>query len=58
MRKGYDRVEDSISRSYDETKGVTMSVSRDFHMLGRDYNWQEGRKIGLFEYCRGHRHGC
>ena len=34
MRRGYDRVEGSISRSY-EIKGVTMSVSRDFHMLSK-----------------------
>ena len=33
MRRGYDKVEGSIGRSYDEIKGVTMSVSRDFHML-------------------------
>ena len=33
MRRGYDRVEDSIGRSYDEIKGLTMSVSRNFHML-------------------------
>ena len=33
MRRGYDRVEDSVGRSYDEIKGVTMSVSRNFHML-------------------------
>ena len=33
MRIGYDRVEGSIGRSYDEIKGVTMSVSRNFHML-------------------------
>ena len=33
MRRGYDRFEGSIDRSY-EIKGVTMSVSRDFHMLG------------------------
>ena len=32
MRRGYERVEGSISRSYDEIKGVTMSVSRNFHM--------------------------
>ena len=32
MRRGYDRVE---GRSYDEIKGVTMSVSKDFHMLGK-----------------------
>ena len=35
MRRGYDRVEGSVCRSYDEIKGVTMSVSRDFHMLGK-----------------------
>ena len=35
MRRGYDRVEGSIGRSYDEIKGVTTSVSRDFHMLGK-----------------------
>ena len=33
MRRGYDRVEGSIGRSYDEIKDVTMSVSRNFHML-------------------------
>ena len=33
MRRGYDRVESSIGMSYDEIKGVTMSVSRDFDML-------------------------
>ena len=33
MRRGYDRVEGSIGRSYDEIKGMTMSVSRNFHML-------------------------
>ena len=35
MRGGYDRVEGSIGRSYDEIKGVTMSMSRDFYMLGK-----------------------
>ena len=34
MRRGYDRVEGSIiGRSYDEIEGVTISVSRNFHML-------------------------
>ena len=33
MRRGYDRVEGSIGRSYDKIKGVTMSVSRNFDML-------------------------
>ena len=57
MRRGYVRVEGSIGRSYDEIKGVTMSVSRDFHMLG-NITTGEGTKIGLFEYRRGRRHGC
>ena len=35
MRGGYDRVEGSIGRSYDEIKGATMSMSRNFHMLGK-----------------------
>ena len=33
MRRGYDMVAGSIGRSYDEIEGVTMSVSRSFHML-------------------------
>ena len=33
MRKGYDRVEGGIGMNYDEINVVTMSVSRDFHML-------------------------
>ena len=32
MRRGYNRVDGSIGRSYDDIKGVTMSVSRNFHM--------------------------
>ena len=35
MRRGYDRIEGGIGRSYDEIKDVTMSVSRDFHMLDK-----------------------
>ena len=35
MRRGYDRVEGSIGSRSNEIKGVTMSVSRDFHMLGK-----------------------
>ena len=35
MRGGYDRFEGSIGKSYDEIKGVTMSMSRDFYMLGK-----------------------
>ena len=35
MRRGYDRVEGSIGRSSDEIKSVTMSMSRNFQMLGK-----------------------
>ena len=42
MRRGYDRVEGSISRSYDEIKGVTMSVRRNFHMLSE---FTTGKKV-------------
>ena len=37
MRRGYDRVEGSIGRSYDEIRCVTISghTTRDFHMLGK-----------------------
>ena len=46
MRRGYDRVEGSIGRSYDEIKGVTMSVSRDFHMLDKITT---GKKVGKLD---------
>ena len=35
MRRGYDRVESSVGMSYNEIQGVTMSVSRDFDVLGK-----------------------
>ena len=35
MRRGYGMVEGGIGRSYDEIKGETMSVTKDFHMLGK-----------------------
>ena len=35
VRRGYDRVEGGIGRSYDDIKGVTMFVSRNFQMLGK-----------------------
>ena len=57
MRRGYDRVEGSIGMSY-EIKGVIMSVSMDFHMLGKITTGKKVKKIGLFEYRRGRRHGC
>ena len=46
MRRGYDRVEGSIGRSYDEIKGVTMSVSRHFHTLGEITT---GKKVEKFD---------
>ena len=46
MRRGYDRVEGSISRSNDEIKGVTMSLSRDFHMLCKITT---GKKVEKFD---------
>ena len=48
MRRGYDRVEGSISRSYDEIKGVTMSVSKDFHMLSEITNGKKVEKLDCF----------
>ena len=33
MKRGYDMVDGSIGRSYDEIEDVTMSVSRNSHML-------------------------
>ena len=45
MRRGYDRIEGSIGRSYDEIKGVTMSVSRDFHMLGKITTGKKVKKL-------------
>ena len=46
MRRDYDRVEGSIGRSYGEIKGVTMSVSRDFHMLCKITT---GKKVEKFD---------
>ena len=45
MRRGYDWVEGSIGRSYDEIKGVTMSVRRDFHMLGKITTGKKVKKL-------------
>ena len=42
MRRGYYRVEGSIGRSYDEIRGVTMSVSRNVHMLSESTT---GKKV-------------
>ena len=46
MRRRYDRVECSIGRSYDEIKGMTMSLSRNFHML---FEITTGKKIDKFD---------
>ena len=46
MRRVYDRVEGSIGRSYDEIKGVTMSVSRNLHMLSEITT---GKKVDKFD---------
>ena len=46
MRRGYDRIEGGIGRSYDEIKAVTMSVSMDFHMLGKITT---GKKVDKFD---------
>ena len=46
MRGGYDRFEGSIGRSYDEIKAVTMSMSRNFHMLGKI---TIGEKVGKLD---------
>ena len=35
VRECYDRVGGSIGWSYDEIKGVIISMSRNFHMLGK-----------------------
>ena len=45
MRRGYDRVESSIGMSYDESKGVTMSASRDFDMLGKITTGKKVKKL-------------
>ena len=45
MRGGYDRVEGTIGRSYDEIEGVTMSMSRNFHMLGKITTGEKVEKL-------------
>ena len=45
MRRGYDRVDSSIGMSYDEIKGVTMSVSRDFDMLDKITTGKKVKKL-------------
>ena len=45
MRRGYDRVKDSIDRSYDEIEGVTVSVSRNFNVLSEITTGMEVQKF-------------
>ena len=46
MKRGYNGVKGSIGRSYDEIKGVTMSVSRNFYMLSEITT---GKKVEKFD---------
>ena len=46
VRGGYDMVDGSIVKSYDEIKGVIMSMSRDFYMLGKITT---GKKVEKFD---------
>ena len=45
MRRGYDRVEGSIGWSYDEIKGVIMSVSMNFHILSEITTGKKAEKL-------------
>ena len=45
MRRGYDRVDGSIGRSYDEIKGVTMYVSTNFHILSEITTGKKVEKV-------------
>ena len=45
MRRGYDRVKDSIGRSYDGIEGVTVSVSRNFNVLSEITTGKEVNKL-------------
>ena len=48
MRRGYDRVEGNIGRSYDEIKGVAMSVSMDFYILDKITTGKKVKKLDCF----------
>ena len=52
MRGGYDRVEGSIGRSYNEIKGVTMSMSRNFYKLGKITAESNLLKRNILRYTR------
>ena len=43
MRRGYNRVEGSIGRSYDDIEGVTVSMSMNFNMLSEITTGKEGK---------------
>ena len=60
MRRGYDRVEGSIGRSYDEIKGVTMSVSRNFHRLSEITTGKKVEKLDCLSIGKvvNNQHGC
>ena len=45
MRRGYDRVKGNIVRSYDEIKGVTISVSWNFYMLSEIITGKKFEKL-------------
>ena len=52
MSRGYDRVKGSIGRSYDEIKVVTMSVSRNFHMLSEITTGKKFEKFDCFSIAK------
>ena len=45
VTRSYDSVEGSIGRRYAEIKGVTMSVCKDFHMLGKITTGQKVKQL-------------
>ena len=45
MRRCYGRVNDSISRSYDEIAGLTVSVSRNLNMLSEITTGKEVKNL-------------
>ena len=45
MRKGFDIVKGDFGKSYDEIDGVTMSVSRNYHMLSEITTGKEVKQL-------------
>ena len=45
MRRGYNGVECSIGRSYDEIDGVTMTMSENFNMLSDITTWKKVKEL-------------